>query len=341
MYRIEVQAPGFQKSVVDKVKVDTSSVTTANIVMHPGNVNTQVTVQASADLVNTESGTLGQTISQRMLNDTPLPTRSVLDLAVTIPNVSGDVGFSDPVLGSAAPPLPGYNLQANGGRAGSTMLLADGVDNTGVGLAREAVSFSPETVQEFTVQTNGFDAQYGKSGGGVISVTTKSGTNQYNGMALWYFRNPVTNAAPFTLASINRPVSNLRWNQFDGQLGGPVRIPKIYDGRNKTFFFFAGEPRYQTDKLQQLASVPTDAMRAGNFSNLTLLNGQNMWVPTSVYTSNQFPASAFLPNSPSTIYDHYNIVGGNQFTLLPLATRPTFPLSLVTRFQPPCLIPCP
>src|SRR6185437_11698646 len=120
-----------------------------------------------------------------------------LDLAVTVGNVTGDVGTSDPSLG-AGTPLPGYNLQANGGRAGSTSLLADGISNTGVGLAREAVSFSPETVQEFTVQTNGFDAQYGKSGGGIISVTTKSGSNSYNGLALWYMRNPDANAAPFT-----------------------------------------------------------------------------------------------------------------------------------------------
>src|SRR4029077_9329455 len=98
----------------------------------------------------------------RMLNDTPLANRSVLDLAVTVGNVTGDVGSADPLLGGGTP-LPGYNLQANGGRAGSTNLLADGISNTGVGLAREAVSFSPETVQEFTVQTNGFDAQYGNT----------------------------------------------------------------------------------------------------------------------------------------------------------------------------------
>lgn len=149
-----------------------------------------------------------------------MPTRSVLDLAVTVGNVTGDVGTSDPQLTGGAP-LPGYNLQANGGRAGSTNMLADGINNTGVGLAREAVSFSPETAQEFTVQTNGFDAQYGKSGGSIISITTKSGTNDFSGLALWYIRNPAANAAPFTQARVNRPVNRQRWNQFNGQLGGP------------------------------------------------------------------------------------------------------------------------
>src|SRR5260370_36072835 len=221
-----------------------------------------------------------------------LPTRGGLDLAITVGNVTGDVGSSDPQLGSGTP-LPGFNLQANGGRAGSMNLLADGINNTGVGLAREVVSFSPETVQELTVLTNGFDAQYGKSGGGIISVTTKSGANDFNGLALWFVRNPASNAAPFTQATVNRPVNNLRWNQFDGQLGGPVVIPKLYNGRNRTFFFFAGEPRYQSDKQQQVAAVPTDGMREGDFSNLVKLNATNAYVPSTVQL--QFPPTAFLP----------------------------------------------
>src|SRR6266478_8521905 len=209
-YRIEVSAQGFKKAVLEDVKVDTSTVVSANLILHTGDVSTEVTVSANGEVVNTESGTLGQTITSRMLDDTPLPTRSVLDLAFTVGNVTGDVGSSDPQLGSGTP-LPGFNLQANGGRAGSMTLLADGINNTGVGMAREAVSFSPETVQEFNVQTNGFDAQYGKSGSGIISIPTKSGTNDFRGLALWYNRNPTANAAPFTQSSINRPVNNLRW----------------------------------------------------------------------------------------------------------------------------------
>src|SRR5579864_4152817 len=320
-YRIEVSANGFKKAVLEDVKVDTSSTVSVNLILHAGDVATEVTVSANAAVVNTESGTLGQTISARLLDDTPLPTRSVLDLAITVGNVTGDVGSSDPQLG-AGNPLPGFNLQANGGRAGSMNLLADGISNTGVGLARESVSFSPEVVQEFTVLTNGFDAQYGKSGGGIISVTTKSGSNDLHGMALWYNRNPAANAAPFTQATNNRPVNNLRWNQFDGQAGGPVVIPKLYNGRNKTFFFFAGEPRYQSDRAQQAATVPTDAMRTGDFSNLVKLNGQNAYVPTSL--ESQFPASAFLPNDNTNIYNQF-IQVGKQFVIAPLATGSIYP----------------
>src|SRR5258708_28270281 len=98
-------------------------------------------------MINTDSGTLGQTISERMLNDTPLPTRSVLDLAITVGNVTGDVGSSDPQLGSGSP-LPGFNLQANAGRPGTMNMLPDGITNTIGGLARATFFSSSDTVHQ-------------------------------------------------------------------------------------------------------------------------------------------------------------------------------------------------
>ena len=286
-YRIEVEAPGFKKQVVDPVKIDTASIATVNFKLEPGNVSTEITVSAAAPLVNSESGTAGQTITEQMIDNSPLLNRSVLDLAITVPGVVGDVGSEDPGIGAGGT-VPGYNLSVNGGRAGSSQLMADGVNNTGVGVARAVVSFSPETVQEFTVQTNAYSAEYGRTGGGVINVTTKSGTNDIHGTALWYQRNPATNAAPFTTATTNRPVSNTRDNQFSLAGGGPVVIPKLYDGHNKTFFFGAYEPRYRTDHLQVDGLMPTDAMRAGDFSNVVrVTNGDS--APVAANIASQFP----------------------------------------------------
>jgi hypothetical protein len=108
------------------------------------------TVAISGDTpLSAESGTTSQTIGERQLRDLPLNNRSVLDLAVTAPNVTGDAGSEDPEVTSGQP-VPGYNLNLNGGRSGTTAILADGVNNTGVGIARAIVSFTPETVQEFT-----------------------------------------------------------------------------------------------------------------------------------------------------------------------------------------------
>src|SRR6267142_2625416 len=232
-YSVLVEVAGFKKAILETVKVETATTASVNVVLEAGKVDESVTITADAPLINTESGATSQTITERQIQDIPLNNRSVLDLALTAPNVTGDVGSEDPGVGSDQP-VPGFNLNVNGGRAGSTAILADGVNNTGIGIARAVVSFTPETVQEFTVQGSAYSAEYGTTGGGVINATTKSGTNEYRGTALWYNRNPAFAAAPFTLASANRPVATLKYNQFHISLGGPVVIPKLYNGRNRT-----------------------------------------------------------------------------------------------------------
>jgi hypothetical protein len=149
IFNVEVQAQGFEKAKVERVKVDTASTATINFELVPGSVQTEITVIAGAPLVNTESGTSGQTITELQIDNAPLVNRSVLDLALLVPNVTGEVGSEDPGVGAGGT-VPGFNLSVNGGRAGSTLIMADGVNNTGVGVARSVVSFSPETVQEFT-----------------------------------------------------------------------------------------------------------------------------------------------------------------------------------------------
>src|SRR4051812_20616636 len=274
IYNVVIESPNFKKSIIEKVKVDTASVATVNVVLEVGTVSEQITVQAETQMVNADSGTISQTITERQIRDLPLNNRSVLDLAVTMPNVSGDAGSED-VDVLAGNPVPGFNLSVNGGRPGSTTMLADGVNNTGVGLARAVVSFTPETVQEFTVQSSAYSAEYGTTGGGVINITTKSGTNRFNGTALWYHRNPATNARPWRQGTAPRPALNLRSNQVSLSGGGPIYLPKFgddgkwyYNGTNKSFFFFAFEPRWRTDFVTSTGLLPTDAERAGNFRGL-------------------------------------------------------------------------
>jgi outer membrane receptor protein involved in Fe transport len=277
-YTITVEAQGFKTATLQSLKVDTATTAAANIIMEAGAVGEQVTVVADAPLLNTESGATSSTVTERQIQDVPLANRSVLDLALTAPNVTGDAGSEDPGV-SSDQPVPGFNLSAGGGRPGSTAILADGVNNTGVGLARSVVSFTPETVQEFTVQTSAYSAEFGQTGGGVINVTTKSGTNDFNGVALWYTRNPVFNARPFRTGTAPRPANNLRYNQVSITAGGPIFLPKFgeggkkfYDGRNRSFFFFAYEPRWRQDFLTATGLLPTAAERAGNFSGLVRTN---------------------------------------------------------------------
>lgn len=327
-YRLTVQATGFKKYIVEKVKVDTAAVATVDVILQPGEVTTEVTVQAEPTLLNVDSGTLGQTITERQISEMPLNNRSVLDLVLTAGNVTGVAGTEDPEL-AADIPVPGFNVNINGGRAGTSSILADGANNTGIGLGRAVVTFSPDTVQEFTVQTSNFSAEFGQTGGGVVNMTTKSGTNDYKGLFYWYHRNPALNAAPFTTNANNRPESNRRQHQFGLTYAGRVQLPKIpfvpfsYDGRDKTFFFVAYEPRYYYDGIQTVRLLPTPAMRQGDFSNTARVNGG--LVPREV--AERFGLQNQIADA--TVYNQWNILNNNQWERLPAPaagqTYPVFP----------------
>ena len=324
-YSVTVEAAGFKKTVVSSIKVDTATTATVNVTLEAGAVETQITITSEAPLINIESGASGQTITQRQIVDLPLNNRSVLDLALITGNVSGVAGTEDPELSSGEIPAPGFNINVNGGRAGSTAILADGARNTGVGIGRAIVTFSPDTIQEFTVQTSNFSAEYGQTGGGIINMTTKSGTNKYNGLGYWYHRNPSLNAAPYTTNATNRPTSNRRQHQFGLTFGGPVQLPKKvfgplgYDGHDKTFFYVAIEPRYYYDGTQGTLLLPTPAMLRGDFSNVVGVNGG--YAPRSV--AEQFNLQTQIRDA--TIYNQY-IVNGNQFQRVTLAAGATFPV---------------
>jgi outer membrane receptor protein involved in Fe transport len=314
-YSITVEAQGFKTATVESLKVDTAATATANVIMEAGAVGEQVTVVADAPLLNTESGTATSTITERQLQDVPLNNRSVLDLALTAPNVTGDVGSEDPGVTSDQP-VPGFNLNVNGGRSGSTSILADGVNNTGVGIARSVVSFTPETVQEFTVQTSAYSAEFGNTGGGVINATTKSGTNELHGVALVYHRNPKFNAIPFTIGTAPRPKNNLRYTQVSTTVGGPIFLPRFgeggkhwYNGKNKSFFFFAYEPRWRTDFVTGTGLVPSLAERAGDFRGLVRTNSGIL--PAAV-------AARFGQTSigNANIYQNYVVVDGKLYPIV-------------------------
>jgi hypothetical protein len=319
-YNVLAEAPNFKKVVVQNIKVNTATVETVNIVLEIGDFSETVNVQAEDVLINTESGTTAQTISEMQLRELPLNNRSVLDLAVTLPNVSGDSGSEEASVTSDQP-VPGYNLSLNGGRPGGTAILTDGVNNTGVGIARAVVSFTPETVQEFTVQTSAYSAEYGNTSGGLINITTKPGTNDFRGTALWYHRNPVTNAQPYRIGTTPRTPNNYRYNQVSFTVGGPVYlpalgegVPMLYDGHNRTFFFFAYEPRWRNDFVTVTTLLPTAAERAGDFRGLRRTNSG--WLPIAV--ADQFGLST--PAGPSAIYQQYTLGPNGQ--LVPIV-RPT------------------
>lgn len=323
-YRVTIEAPNFKRTVVESVKVDTATTTTTNVTLEVGTTTEEVVVTGEAPLFNTESGETGQTITERQILDAPLNNRSVLDLALTLPNVSGDAVSEDPQVFQSTV-APGAGLSVNGGRPGASAILADGVNNTAVGVSRALVTFSPDVVQEFKVSSSAYSAEFGQAGGGVISVTTKGGGNRFGGTLYAFHRNPKTNAAPYTrnIVPRTRPISAQRYSSFGVIASGPVYLPRfgeggrrLYDGTDRTFFFVAVEPRRTYDGTLNETLVAAPEFRRGDFSNA-------VFIPGNLITTRAIAQQFNLPiTSAVNIYDQFGSPVNGQLSLARRSSTP-------------------
>ena len=239
--------------------------------MEVGSAAESVTVTEAAPLLKTESGELSNTVATKTMDT--LPLLSVGQNSSGIRNPFNLVALLPGAFYQPSPSFTGPTVRINGGVAGSEKLLVDGMDGTnilGQG-ANQQNQPGMDSIQEWTVQTSNYSAEFGQAGSAVMNVTMKSGTNQYHGSLYEYFQNDVLNAAqPFTVQKgspneHNRPT--VRRNDYGLTLGGPVEIPKVYNGRDKTFFFFSWEQFLQNQNfLPGTFTVPTAAYRNGDFS---------------------------------------------------------------------------
>jgi hypothetical protein len=280
LYQVTVTAPGFQKVVVRDVKVDTAKTATVDVSLKVGDVSTTVDVTGEAPILQTYSGAVINTVDQKTINDVPLNGRNTLQLALILPGAAGSAGTEISEFFTNEP-LPGRELSINGSRIGGTQFLADGANVTSVGLARMSISFSPDTIQEFSVQQANYSAQFAQAGGALIQQTTKSGTNEFRGTAYWFHRQKALTASPFAAqrqAALNYdPRPPLRRQQIGFTVGGPVEIPKVYRGKDRTFFFASYEPTRQLSSNPGGASysrMPTADEINGDFSK-TLVHSRN------------------------------------------------------------------
>jgi hypothetical protein len=229
-YTVEFSATGFSSQVNQKVVVNVTEVATVNAVLRLGEQKQTVTVEAGAELVQTESQSLGGTVSEREVSNLPLTNRNYTQIATLSAGVASDVTDAAQL---------GRNTQdvyVNGGRAIDNNFQMDGiqVNNFGTGRAGDWLGYTgipipnPDSILEFKVQTGLFDAGYGRGVGANVEVVTKSGTNQLHGSAFEFFRNDVLNANDFFLneTGSHRPV--FKQNQFGGTLGGPILKDKLF-----------------------------------------------------------------------------------------------------------------
>lgn len=255
-YSLKAMAKGFKVYVDTGVQVHIQNIVTADIPLEPGAVTESVTVTSAVALLQAQDATLGQTVPTEQINDLPLNGRNWLSLAQLS-------------AGSYALGAPGSStIFANGAEPGQVDFRLNGTDNNNEVFGGTNVAPVPDAIQEFKLQDGDNNAQFGQFAGSVINAEIKSGTNLLKGNVWEYLRNEALNANGYfnDLRHVRKP--KYRQNQFGGTLGGPVFLPHLYDGRNKTFFFFDYQHTGITQQSSFTQTVPTTLMHSSGFTNL-------------------------------------------------------------------------
>jgi hypothetical protein len=270
-YDLTVTVQGFKKFVRPGLIIQAAQTIRVDGTLEVGNASESVTVTDTSPILQTESGELSNTVATKTMDT--LPLLSVGQNSSGIRNPFNLVALLPGAFYQPSPSFTGPTVRINGGVAGSEKVLVDGMDGTnilGQG-ANQQNQPGMDSIQEWTVQTSNYSAEFGQAGSAVMNITMKSGSNQYHGSAYEYFQNDFLNAAqPFTVQSGSpnehvRP--SVRRNDYGLTMGGPVAVPKVYNGRDKTFFFFSWEQYFQNQNfLPGTFTVPTPAFRNGDFS---------------------------------------------------------------------------
>jgi hypothetical protein len=344
-YTLTVTAPGFESYTQSGIAVDVGNTSTVNAALKVGAESATVTVNSDASHLETESSDVGFTMTPKVLDSLPLPfggeIRNPLEFAALAPGFAGDM-TNNP----SSPPSGAFKL--SGGQQGGGDILLDGA-TTELASANMQVTygFSVEAVSEFKVMTNTFDAQFGSASGGVVNLASKQGTNSLHGSAYDLLKNRVLDAnswinnyqnATLGANSATKPLDTQ--NDFGASVGGPVRVPWLYNGKDRTFFFFNYEGFRQVNGGISLLSAPTQAMLGGDFSSLltpTTVNGQtfqahilydystctgaNQGQPCQAYPDNKITespdpvfvaASKVMPSAPSGVTSPYFNISDNS-----------------------------
>ena len=260
-YKLSATAPNFQTSVREGIQLNVDDRLTVDVKLTVG-TGAEVSVVADTELVERGSVTTGTVVTERQISELPLSEGAAYNLATQAPGVSytGNPQFAGPTANG--------NLSAfrTNGASGNQITL-DGSPN----LAFDGgVAYTPpaDALSQFKIQTNAFDAQNGFTAGSTVNVAVKSGTNNLHGSAYYFNRPGSLTANNFFNNRLGKPRPPRSYYRAGGQINGPIYIPKIYNGRNKTFFMFAYEKQVDNHAEPVTLSVPTALMRTGNFSEL-------------------------------------------------------------------------
>ncbi len=252
-YTAEVRKAGFQTTKITGITLEVDERKLVRVTLQIASTIESIEVSAASDIVQSEQGALGQVIRGSVAVELPLAARRYTDLALLVPGATEST-----VLTTTRG--PGWFV-VNGNYQAQNNFIIDGVDNNqgttnAQALSAQVVQPSPDAIAEFKVQTNGYSAEFGRSAGAVVNVVLKSGANQMHGSAWYYNRDKSLAATPWTSNLIGSPKPELKWNQYGGTFGGPIRA-------NKLFYFADYEGFRQRFATPFLVTVPTAAQRNG------------------------------------------------------------------------------
>jgi hypothetical protein len=262
-YTLEGEAKGFERYVDQNIEIHVQQAPTIDVILKVGAETQQVTVTAAAPLLQTEDASIGQTIQGVEINDLPLVNRNWASLA----QLSAGVTTANANFGSQ-PGSTYFNI--NGNIVGQNDFRLDGVDDNFevYGGAGANITPPPDAIQEFKLQAGDYSAEFGHSTSGVINAVIRSGTNHFHGDLWEYLRNGNADANDYFNKQNGVPRPAYHQNNFGGTVGGPIVVPRLYNGRNKTFFFFDYQANLQAIPTQYTETVPTNLMQSSGFTNL-------------------------------------------------------------------------
>lgn len=306
-YTLSAEAGGFRKLVQSGITLQINQQARVNLTLEVGQVAETMEVTGQAPLLESESSSLGTVVTQKLVNDLPLNGRNFIQLATLSPGVNG-VGYSasGTIMSGTRPDdrRPGTEIFSNGNREGSNNFLYDGIDDNERLTLSIVLRPAVEAVREFKIQTNLYSADVGRNSGAVVDVITKSGTNQLHGSLFEFLRNSAMDARSYYNPK-STPFPTFRLNQFGGSLGGPVVLPKLYNGKDRTFFFVDYEGYRRDSQQLQVGNIPTMRMRAGDFSETATiydpLTTNAAGTDRTAFAGNQIPASRWDPISVKMI----------------------------------------
>ncbi|MCU1263219.1 MAG: hypothetical protein JWO80_6104 [Bryobacterales bacterium] len=343
-YTVAVESSGFKSYFRRGIALEASDHINLDIALEIGAYTDRVTITGEASLLETETASRASTVENRVLENIPTNGRNLYALQYNLPGVTKASTYWGSMELYAYSDVNGVSI--NGGRVGENETLVDGISNT---KSDRGVSLVPSlsATQEFSVQSNLYDSQYGRLGGGLTSIVVKSGTNAIHGEMYEFLKNVRLDAAEWTLNKAGTPRTKFQNNTWGAEVDGPIVLPKLFNGRNRVFFMMSYEGEKENSEGSNVRTLPLAEQLHGDFSNLLNSQGKQVVIydpattrlgPNGTYIRDPFPGNIIpqgrinsiaaklaslypapnvLGDGPAHLHNYSKLsAGGNKYTAL-------------------------